>query len=268
MDLFDLSDDVVVIIGGTGVLGGSMAVGLATAGARVAILGRNAARGQARVDEINDSGGQAVFIAADATQRTALEHAHQQVRAQFGQHTVLVNAAGGNNPNVTVGEHLAFEDIKLADLEASLDLNLVGGIFLPCQVFGPSMAANRRGSIINIASVSGHIPLSGVGAYSAAKSAVLSLTRFLARLWAEKGVRVNAITPGFFPAEQNRRLLFDADGNPSARGQEILNHTPMNRFGSSEELMGAAVFLAAGPASSFVTGTDICVDGGFLSTTI
>ena len=268
MDLFDLSDDVAVIIGGTGVLGGAIAQGLASAGARVAILGRNAERGQARADEINHSGGQAIFVAADATQRDALEHARQQVRAHVGQHTVLVNAAGGNNPNVTVSENLAFEDIQLADLQASLDLNLVGGVFLPCQVFGPSMAANRRGSIINIASVSGRIPLSGVGAYSAAKSAILSLTRFLARLWAKQGVRVNAITPGFFPAEQNRRLLFDADGNPSARGREILNHTPMDRFGSPEELMGAAVFLAAGPASSFVTGTDLCVDGGFLSTTI
>ncbi len=268
MDLFDLSDDVAVVIGGTGVLGGAMASALAAAGARVAILGRNAERGQARAAEICAADGDAVFIAADATDRDALEHARQQVGAHFGRHTVLVNAAGGNNPNVTVGDRLAFEDIKLDDWQASFDLNLVGGIFLPCQVFGPAMTANNRGSIINIASISGHIPLSGVGTYSAAKAAVLSLTRFLARLWAEQGVRVNAITPGFFPAEQNRRLLFDADGNPSARGREILNHTPMNRFGSPEELMGAVVFLAAGPASSFVTGADIRVDGGFLSTTI
>jgi len=136
---------------------------------------------------------------------------------------------------------------------------------LPCQIFG---AAMTRGSIINIASVSAHLPLSRVVAYSAAKAAVLNLTQFLAREWAGKGVRVNSITPGFFPAEQNRRLLFKDDGTPTPRAQAILGHTAMNRFGETAELVGAAIFLASRQASSFVTGTDIRVDGGFLSQTI
>ena len=142
------------------------------------------------------------------------------------------------------------------------------GDVLPCQVFGPAMVARGRGSIINIASAAARLPVSRVVAYSAAKAAVLSLTRFLAREWAEQRVRVNAITPGFFPAEQNRRLLFEEDGSPTPRAQQILSHTPMNRFGAAEELVGAAVFLASDAASGFVTGTDIVVDGGFLSTTI
>jgi NAD(P)-dependent dehydrogenase (short-subunit alcohol dehydrogenase family) len=144
----------------------------------------------------------------------------------------------------------------------------MAGVLLPCQVFGGSMLARRKGSIINIASVSGHIPLSRVVAYSAAKAAVLNLTQFLAREWADQGVRVNSITPGFFPAEQNRKLLFNDDGSPTERTKSIWNHTPMRRFGLPEELIGAAVFLASQKASSFVTGSDLRVDGGFLSQTI
>ena len=144
----------------------------------------------------------------------------------------------------------------------------MAGVLLPCQVFGGSMLARRKGSIINIASVSGHIPLSRVVAYSAAKAAVLNLTQFLAREWAHQGVRVNSITPGFFPAEQNRKLLFNDDGSPTERTRSIWNHTPLRRFGRPEELIGAAVFLASSKASSFVTGSDLRVDGGFLSQTI
>ncbi len=148
-------------------------------------------------------------------------------------------------------------------------MNLVGGVLLPCQEFGSAMAAREKGSIINIASVSAHLPLSRVVAYSSSKAAVLSLSQFLAREWATKGVRVNTITPGFFPAEQNRKLLFNDDGTPTARTKSIWGHTPMNRFGEAQELIGAAVFLAAPKASSsFITGTDIRVDGGFLSQTI
>src|SRR5207253_10028103 len=139
--------------------------------------------------------------------------------------TILVNAAGGNDPKVTVTPERSFESIELADWQANFDLNLVGGVLLPCQEFGPAMAARGRGSIINIASVSAHIPLSRVVAYSSAKAAVLSLTQFLAREWAPRGVRVNSVTPGFFPAEQNRKLLFNPDGTPTARAQSIFNHT-------------------------------------------
>jgi NAD(P)-dependent dehydrogenase (short-subunit alcohol dehydrogenase family) len=139
---------------------------------------------------------------------------------------------------------------------------------LPAQEFGPGMVARKKGSIINFASVSAHLPLSRVVAYSASKAAVLNLSRFLAREWAPHGVRVNTLTPGFFPAEQNRKLLFNDDGSPTDRTRAIWGHTPMGRFGEAHELVGAALFLASPKASSFVTGTDIRVDGGFLSVTI
>ena len=268
MNLFDLSGEVAVVIGATGVLGGALAEGLAAAGAKVAVLGRNAERGEARVKKIRDAGGTAAFFAADAVDRASLTAAHQAIQSQLGAPTILVNAAGGNDPKVTVTAERPFEQIALQDWHANFDLNLVGGVVLPCQEFGPGLCARGRGSIINIASVSAHLPLSRVVAYSASKAAVLSLSLFLAREWAPKGVRVNTLTPGFFPAEQNRKLLFNDDGSPTARTKSIWGHTPMNRFGEAHELVGAVVFLASSRASSFVTGTDLRVDGGFLSQTI
>ena len=245
-----------------------MAEGLAEAGAKVAVLGRNEERGQARVKVIEAKGGKAAFFSCDASSRDSLAEAHKKIEAQLGAPTILVNAAGGNDPKVTVTPENPFEKIPLEALKANFDLNLVGGVFLPCQEFGPGMVKRGKGSIINIASVSAHLPLSRVVSYSAAKAAVLNLSQFLAREWATKGVRVNTITPGFFPAEQNRKLLFKDDGSPSDRTKSIWAHTPMNRFGESSELVGACVFLAAPKASSFVTGTDIRVDGGYLSQTI
>ena len=268
MSLFDLKGDVAVVIGGTGVLGGSLAEGLAAAGAKVAVLGRNEERGVARAKAIQAAGGTAAFFAADAISRCSLTEAHEQIEARLGPPTILINAAGGNDPKVTVTAERSFDQIKIEDWHANFDLNLVGGVLLPCQEFGPSMLKRGRGSIINIASVSAHLPLSRVVTYSAAKAAVLNLSLFLAREWASKGVRVNTITPGFFPAEQNRKLLFNDDGSPTPRTQSIWGHTPMGRFGESRELVGACVFLASHQASSFVTGTDIRVDGGFLSQTI
>ena len=265
---FDLSNEVAVVIGATGVLGGAIAEGLAEAGAKVAILGRSAERGEARVAAIRKGGGTAQFFSADVSARESLQKAHDEIRKSLGTPTVLLNAAGGNDPKVTVTAERSIEQITKEDWVSNFDLNLVGGVLVPCQEFGPAMCASGRGSIINIASVSAHLPLSRVVAYSAAKAAVLSLTQFLAREWAPKGVRVNSITPGFFPAEQNRALLFNPDGSPTPRAQSIFNHTAMRRFGHAHELIGAAVFLASEPASGFVTGTDIRVDGGFLSQTI
>ena len=267
-NLFDLSQEVAVVIGATGVLGGALAEGLAAAGAKVAVLGRNAGRGEARAEAIRKAGGTAQYFSADAMDRASLAAAHQSVARALGAPSVLVNAAGGNDPKVTVTPERTFQSISLEDWRANFEMNLVGGVLLPCQEFGPAMAERGQGSIINIASVSAHLPLSRVVAYSSSKAAVISLTQFLAREWATKGVRVNTITPGFFPAEQNRKLLFNDDGSPTARTKSILGHTPMNRFGESQELIGAAVFLAAPKASSFITGTDIRVDGGFLSQTI
>ncbi len=266
--MFTLIDDVAVVIGGTGVLGGALAEGLGRAKASVAILGRNAERGEARAHAIREAGGKALFVACDAQDADSLKRASQDITQKLGEPTVLVNAAGGNDPKVTVVGDKSFESIALADWKANYDLNLIGGALLPCQVFGPGMVARKRGSIVNIASVSAHIPLSRVVSYSSAKAAVLSLTQFLAREWARSGVRVNSITPGFFPAEQNKRLLFNPDGTPTARGQQILGHTPMGRFGEADELIGAVVFLACREASGFVTGSDIRVDGGFLAQTI
>lgn len=268
MNMFDLPGEVAVVIGATGALGGAIAEGLGEAGAAVAVLGRNTERGQARVKAIQSKGGRAAFFSTDAVKRESIQAAHQGIEKALGAPTILVNAAGGNDPRVTVTAEHSFEQIAQADWAANLDLNLVGGVLLPCQEFGPAMVARGKGSIINIASVSGHIPLSRVVTYSAAKAALMNLSLFLAREWAPKGVRVNTITPGFFPAEQNRQLLFNQDGSPTERTKSILAHTPMGRFGNASELVGAAVFLASQKASGFVTGTDLRVDGGFLSQTI
>jgi len=268
MKLFDLTGEVAAVIGATGELGGAIAEGLAQAGAAVAVLGRNQQKGDARVKKIMDASGRAAFFSVDAASRESLRAAREAIEKQFGPATILVNAAGGNDPRVTVTPERPFETIQLSDWQANFDLNLVGGVLLPCQEFGPAMVSRGRGSIINIASVSAHLPLSRVVAYSAAKAAVLNLTQFLAREWATKNVRVNSLTPGFFPAEQNRKLLFNDDGSPTARTKSILGHTPMGRFGVADELVGAAVFLASHRASSFVTGADIRVDGGFLAQTI
>lgn len=268
MNLFDLSGEVAVVIGATGALGGAMARALGSAGAAVAVVGRNAERGQACVDAVTAAGGRAAFFTADALVREDLVRIEREISETFGAPSVLVNAAGGNDPKATVTADLPFENIGLDAWRGNFDLNLVGGVLLPCQVFGPGFCRRGRGSVINVASVSAHIPLSRVVSYSASKAAVLSLTQFLSREWAKSGVRVNSITPGFFPAEQNRRLLFQEDGTPTPRAQSILGHTPMGRFGQADELAGAAIFLASPKASGFVTGADLRVDGGFLSQTI
>lgn len=265
--LFSLDGDVAVVLGGTGELGGAMATGLAQAGAKVAVLGRNGDRGKAKAAEISKI-GKGIFLSVDALDSKALNEAGRQIEKELGPVTVLVNAAGGNQPQAVVSPQNPFTELPLTAWKENFDLNLVGGALLPCQVFGEGMLMRKKGSIINIASVSAHIPLSKVVAYSAAKAAVISLTQFLAREWAPHGVRVNTITPGFFPADQNRRLLYEEDGTPNGRAKSILGHTPMGRFGDPAELVGAAVFLASTKASGFVTGIDLRVDGGFLSQTI
>jgi NAD(P)-dependent dehydrogenase (short-subunit alcohol dehydrogenase family) len=267
-ELFDLGQETAVVIGGTGVLGGAMADALAGAGARVAVVGRNAERGQQRVRAIESAGGKALFQSADAMDRASLARARDAIVKQWGSVTVLVNGAGGNKPEATVGPGADFCKLPLEAWRTVFDLNLVGGVLLPCQVFGETMLAAQQGSIINIASMSGMTPLSRVVAYSAAKAAVINLTLFLAREWATRGIRVNAISPGFFPAEQNRAMLLKPDGNFTERGGQIIGHTPMGRFGEAHELAGAVIWLASRRASSFVTGTNIPIDGGFSSITI
>jgi NAD(P)-dependent dehydrogenase (short-subunit alcohol dehydrogenase family) len=267
-DLFDLHDEVAAVIGGTGALGGAMADALAASGARVAVIGRNEERGSQRVQSIEANGAAAIFQSADALNIDSLRSARDAIEQHFGKVSVLINGAGGNRPGATLPPGADFCKLPLAAWQEVFDLNLVGGTLLPCQVFGESMLAAGRGSIINIASMAGMIPLSRVVAYAAAKAGVINLTQFLAREWATKGVRVNAISPGFFPAEQNRTLLFNKDGSYTERGNQIIGHTPMARFGEAQELAGAVVWLASPRASSFVTGQNIVVDGGFSSSTI
>src|SRR5262249_39043482 len=267
-DLFNLEQEVAVVLGGTGVLGGTIAEALAAAGARVAIVGRNEERGKERVRSIEAAGGRAIFQAADALDRDSLARARDAITRQWGAVSVLVNGAGGNRPEATLAPGGDFCKLPLDAWQGVFDLNLVGGVLLPAQVFGEIMVAAGQGSVINIASMSAILPLSRVVAYSAAKAAVVNLTQFLAREWAPPHVRVNPISPGFVPAEQTRALLFKPDGTYSERGQQIIGHTPMARFGEPHELAGAVVWLAAPRASSFVTGQNIVVDGGFTSVTI
>src|ERR1700736_736184 len=179
MNLFDLTGEVAVVLGATGVLGGAIAEGLAAAGAKVAVLGRNAERGETRVRSIRKQQGSAEFFSADALDQKSLIAAAETLLSRLGSPTILVNAAGGNDPRVTVTPEHPFEQIRFADWQENFDMNLAGGALIPCQVFGPVMKNNRKGSIVNIASVSAHLPLSRVAAYSAAKAALVNLTQFL-----------------------------------------------------------------------------------------
>jgi len=255
-DLFSLVGKVAVTIGSGGVLGGAMAEGLAKAGARVAVLDLDEDAAHQRALEIRrDNGTDAMGLKVDATRREDLEGALEQVLGEWGRVDVLLNAPGINSPT-------PFFDITEQEWQRIVDVNL-RGIFLACQVFGHRMIEQGDGgSVINISSASSGPPLSKVFTYSITKAGVNNLTQFLAREWAPHRVRVNAVAPGFFPAEQNRKVL-TAD-----RIDAIMRHTPMDRFGEPDELAGAVIWLAAERASSFVTGAIIRVDGGFTAMTV
>lgn len=254
-DLFDLNGKAAAVIGGGGVLAGEMAIGLARAGADVAILDFNEAAARQKAAEVEALGRRALAIRVDATKKGDLEAALERILAEFGHVEILINAAGINSGT-------PFFDISEEEWQRILDVDLKS-VFLACQVFGAWMTQpGRGGSIINISSASSGPPLSKVFTYSIAKAGVNQITQFLAREWAQKGVRVNAIVPGFFPAEQNRKLLTEE------RVADIMRHTPMGRFGEPRELVGAVVYLASDKASGFVTGSILRVDGGFLAMTI
>jgi NAD(P)-dependent dehydrogenase (short-subunit alcohol dehydrogenase family) len=248
-NLFSLGGKTAVVVGGTGVLGGALADGLAQAGAFVVVAGRGADRGQARVDAIRAAGGDGAFVAVDAVERSSVRALLEAVINARGRADILVNCAGVNSS-------VPYFEIPDDDYDKVLDTNLKS-THLGCQIFGAHMASLGGGAILNIGSVSADKPLSKVFIYSASKAAVLNYTQNVARELAPKGVRVNALCPGFFPAEQNRKIL-----SPE-RTASIMGQTPMNRFGNPEELVGAAILLCAPVAGSFITGTSLYVDGGF-----
>lgn len=263
--LFGLEDRVIIVTGGGGVLGGAISQGLAKAGARVVILGHTAAKVEAMVGRIVSQGGEALGVQADVLQASELLRALDTVLGRYGQVDGLLNAAGGNKAEATVSPDLSFFELPKSALDWVFDLNLMGTL-LPTQVFGRAMADRGAGAIVNIASVNSFRPLTNVVAYSAAKAAVKNLTEWLAVHLAQNyaaGLRVNAIAPGFFLTKQNEYLLLDGDsGGPSARGQQIVSHTPMGRYGRPEELVSAAIWLMS-PGASFVTGATVLVDGGY-----
>lgn len=253
--MFDLQGRTVAVIGGTGVLGGSLCHGLGRAGAAVAVLGQSVERAEARVAALRSEGITAAAVIVDATDPASLESAHQEVERALGPVDILINAPGVNSGT-------PFLDITLEEWHRLLDVNLTA-VFLACQRFGRAMIERGSGgSIINISSASSGPPLSRVLTYSVAKSGVNNLTQYLARELAPHRIRVNAIAPGFFPAEQNRRLLDEE------RLRAIMAHTPAARLGEPDELVGTAVWLASEEASGFVTGAIIRVDGGFSAMTI
>ncbi len=264
---FDVRGRTAVITGGSGVLGSVMAHALAKAGVRVAILSLHAASSAKVVDIIRADGGEAIGIACDVRDRTNLERACTEVLDSFGHIDMLINAAGGNSPQATTSANTSFFDLDIHAVDSVFGLNFTG-TFQSCQIFGHAMAERKQGVIVNIVSMNALRPLTRIPAYSAAKAAVANFTQWLAVHMAQEyspSIRVNAIAPGFFLTEQNRFLMIDASsGEPTTRGQAIISHTPMGRLGAPEDLIGTLFWLVS-PASTFVTGVVIPVDGGFSS---
>lgn len=252
--LFGLDGKRAAVVGGGGVLAGAMSSALSRAGAKVAVVDLNLEAARAKAAEITAAGGEAIAVRADIAVRGDLEAASEAVDEAWGGTDVLINAPGINSGT-------PFFEITEAEWEKLIAVDLKG-VFLACQVFGRGMVERGGGSVINISSASSGPPLSKVFTYGVAKGGVNQVTQFLAREWAEAGVRVNALVPGFFPAEQNRKLL------TPERTEQIMNHTPMRRFGEPEELLGAVLWLASDAASGFVTGALVRVDGGFSAMTI
>lgn len=253
--LFDLSGKVAVVIGGTGELCGTMAVGLARAGAEVVLGGRIPEKAERRLAEIESHGGKGYFVPVDVTSRESLQNLLNTVIEKSGKVDILINGAGTNSPT-------PFLDVTEEEYARIMDTNLAA-IFRSCQVFGSYFIEQAQpASIINLGSISGLNPLSRVFTYSASKAAVHNLSKNLAREWADKDIRVNTLVPGFFPAEQNRKVLDES------RVLDILRQTPASRFGNADELIGATLLLASSNAGSFITGHELIVDGGFHAMTI
>jgi NAD(P)-dependent dehydrogenase (short-subunit alcohol dehydrogenase family) len=266
-DLFSLAGKVAVVTGATGVLGSEMARSLAESGARVAVLGRREQKAHQLAGELEVAGGESLALLADVLDTDQLQEARDALLERWGRVDILVNAAGGNVPEATLSDGVGIFQLPEKALRQVMDLNFLGTL-LPCQIFGAAMvegAEEPDGCIVNISSMAASKTLTNVVGYSAAKAAVDNFTRWLAVELARSygpGLRVNAIAPGFFIGEQNRDLLLDEDGNPSKRGQAIIEHTPAGRFGEPDELGGTLIWLCS-PASAFVNGIVVPVDGGF-----
>ncbi|MBH54762.1 MAG: gluconate 5-dehydrogenase [Opitutaceae bacterium] len=253
--LFGLENKVAVVIGGTGELCGAMAKGLAQAGAEVVLVGRSQEKAGARLSKIAEAGGSGYFVAGDLSSKDGVQAILDAVVERSGKVDILVNGAGANAAT-------PFFEIPEREWNRIYDINL-NAVFRSCQIFGEYLVKRGEGgSIINVGSMSAIIPLSRVFTYSSTKAAVHNLSKNLAREWAEEKVRVNTLVPGFFPAEQNRKIL-----SPD-RVEAIMGHTPMNRFGNSDELIGVTLLLASDNAGSFITGTEMVVDGGYAAMTI
>ena len=270
--VIEFKDKVVVITGAGGVICGYLAKEFAKAGAKVALLDLNEAAAQKYVDEITAEDGVAKAYQANVLDKENLEAVKEAVLADFGAVDILINGAGGNNPKATTdnefheldlpAETKTFFDLDKAGIEFVFNLNYLGTL-LPTQVFAKEMVGRKGANIINISSMNAFTPLTKIPAYSGAKAAISNFTQWLAVHFSKVGIRCNAIAPGFLVTNQNRGLLFDEEGNPTARAHKILTNTPMNRFGEAEELVGGVFFLADESLASFVNGVILPIDGGF-----
>lgn len=262
--LFSVKDQVIVLSGGTGVLGSCIAEYLASEGAKLVILDRNQEVGDALIAKIKAAGGEAMFLITDVLKKEILEQNRKEIVEKYGRIDVLINAAGGNMPGATIPDDKSIFDLDIEAMRKVVDLNLFGTV-IPTMVFAQAMVANKKGVILNFSSESALRPLTRVVGYGAAKSAVTNFTKYMSIELAAKfgeGFRVNAVAPGFFLSEQNRTLLTNTDGSLTERGKKIIAHTPFGRFGTSDELLGTIQYLCS-DASKFVSGTVIVVDGAF-----
>ncbi|MEA9415339.1 MULTISPECIES: SDR family oxidoreductase [unclassified Flavobacterium] len=267
--IFNLKGKIALITGGAGVLGSNFATVLANQGVITGIVSQSIEKANKIVDRIQNNGGQAFAIQANVLKKDELEKAKDHIIARYGRLDILINAAGGNMPGATISPDQAIYDMNVDDLQKVIDLNIIGTM-LPSQVFSELFAKQKQGIIINISSASAQRPLTRVVGYSASKAAIDNFTQWMAVELATKygeGIRVNAISPGFFIGEQNKALLLNPDGKLTPRGEKIIENTPMRRFGTPEDINGALLFLCS-DMSKFVTGTILKVDGGFAATSI